>query len=213
MRYHGRIDDQYEPGINRAEPKRQDLRKAIEELLADKEVSVTETTPLGCFIGKVRNAADDGNTAKVVDNDVTYHKDVTRVIQKNCLECHRPGEIGPFTMDSYDEVAGWADTMLETIDNGRMPPWHADQKFGHFQNSRNMTDQDKQVVRDWIAGGLKEGNPHDAPPAIEFTDGWLLDREPDQVVEMRSRPFMVPPDGVVEYQYFVADPASPKTNG
>lgn len=201
LKYHGRIDDQYAPGTTRHAPLRNDLQIAIEEVLAGKAVSTATTKVTGCLIGKVKR-----NSAPAVDNDITYSQHVVPVLQKHCLECHRPGEIGPFAMNSYDEVAGWADTMMETIDNGRMPPWHADPRFGHFANARNMPESDKQIVRDWIAGGLKQGDQTAVPGAVEYADGWQLERKPDQIVEMRNRPFVVPADGVVEYQYFVADP-------
>lgn len=202
IRYHGRIDDQYEPGVNRAAPRRRDLRLAIEELLAGKPVSVSATTAMGCVIGRVRQR----KSAPPVSNDITYSQHVVPVLQRNCVECHRAGDIGPFAMESYGEVAGWADTMLETIENGRMPPWHADPQFGNFANARQMNDEDKQIVRDWVAGGLKEGDPRELPAAVDYVDGWQLERAPDQIVAMRNRPFVVPADGVVEYQYFVADP-------
>lgn len=200
--YHGRIDDQYEPGINRNVASRSDLLIAIEETLAGKPVTIAKTAATGCLIGKV-----SGSVRKpVAENDITYYEHVVPVLQQHCLECHRLGEIGPFAMDSYGEVAGWADTMLETIDNGRMPPWHANPDHGDFLNSRTMLAERKQILRDWVAGGVKEGNSADAPQPMHFTEGWRLDGEPDQVVEMRSRPFVVPADGVVEYQYFVVDP-------
>lgn len=202
VRYHGRIDDQYEPGINRARAKREDLKIAIEEILSGSAVSVPETTAPGCIIGRVQRRTG----AQIVDNDVTYTKHVVPVLQRHCLECHRSGEIGPFAMESYAEVAGWADTMMETIDNGRMPPWHASPEYGDFANARHMPDADKRVLRDWIAGGLKEGEASDLPPTRRFAADWQLPREPDQVIRMRDRPFEVPADGVVEYQYFVADP-------
>lgn len=201
VKYHGRIDDQYSPGTIRHAALRNDLKIAIEEMLAGKPVSTPITEATGCLIGKVKRGSGD-----LVDNDITYSQHVVPVLQKHCLECHRAGEIGPFAMNSYDEVAGWADTMLETIDNGRMPPWHADPKFGRFANARNMPESDRQIVRDWIAGGLKQGDQTTVPEAAQFSDGWQLSQEPDQIVEMRNRPFVVPSDGVVEYQYFVADP-------
>jgi peroxiredoxin len=202
LQYHGRIDDQYAPGISRAAPTQQDLRVAIEQLLAGKPVSTAETTALGCFIGKVRGRSP----YQFVKNDITYSRHVARVLQKHCLECHRAGEIGPFAMNSYDEVAGWADTMLETIDNGRMPPWHADPNHGSFANTRYMPDADKKILRDWVAGGLKQGDEAELPEPIEHVQGWQLERQPDLVVEMRNRPFVVKKAGVVEYQYFVVDP-------
>lgn len=200
--YQGRIDDQYEPGINRNSPKRSDLRIAIQETLSGNPVTLAKTRATGCLIGKVTGTT----RTQIVENDITYHKHVISVLQQHCLECHRDGEIGPFAMDGYGDVAGWADTMLETIDNGRMPPWHANPAHGDFLNSRTMSAADKQLLRDWVAGGLKEGDATDAPAAMQYTKGWRLDGEPDQVIAMRDRPFVVPEDGVVEYQYFVVDP-------
>lgn len=200
--YHGRIDDQYEPGVNRAAPKRLDLRIAIEESLAGKQISVSQTQATGCFIGKVSGIS----RKPIIENGITYSKHVIGVLQKHCLECHRDGEIGPFAMDTYGEVAGWADTMLETIDNGRMPPWHADPNHGDFSNSRYMPEEDKEIIRDWIAGGLKEGDVSDLPAATKYVEGWQLGGKPDQIIAMRERHFVVPKDGVVEYQYFVVDP-------
>lgn len=202
LRYHGRIDDRLAPGIARAEASRYDLRIAIEELLAGKPVSIPATTALGCIIGRVPKS--DRPTEDV--QGITYTNQVARVLQRHCIECHRPGEIGPFAMDRYEQVVGWAETMLETIEQHRMPPWHADPEYGEFANARIMPEEDKQILRDWIAGGLQRGDDAELPAPLEFTQGWNLPRTPDLEVAMRARPFTVPPDGVVEYQYFVADP-------
>lgn len=208
--YHGRVDDQYFPGVTRSAPDRQDLKIAITEALAGKPISVAETKPTGCFIGRARRST----AVPAVENSITYSEHVVPLLQKHCIECHRAGEIGPFQMTDYVEVAGWADTMLETIDNGRMPPWHAEPGIGDFHNARSMPETDRQLFRDWIAGGLKPGDANTTakPAEIANTDstdeleGWPLPEPPDMIVEMRNRPFVVPADGVVEYQYFVADP-------
>ena len=47
IRYRGRIDDQYSPGIARSAPKRNDLKIAIDELLAGKSVTQSATEPEG----------------------------------------------------------------------------------------------------------------------------------------------------------------------
>ena len=198
IRYRGRIDDQYRPGLARPATSRQDLRIAIEELLAGKPVRDPETEPVGCFIGRVRKATRP--------TKITYTKEVSRILQKHCVKCHRAGEIGPFSLTDYDEVIGWVDTMLEAIDDGRMPPWHANPKFGEFEHSRTMDDADRTTLREWVAGGMPRGDDRELPEPVEFTRGWQLPREPDVVYEMRSRPFRVPAEGTVEYQYFVIDP-------
>lgn len=198
LRYEGRIDDQYLPGIVRSEPSREDLRIALEELLADEPVSVASAEATGCRIGRVH--------AGEVTCQETWCREVTRILDAHCVECHRAGEIGPFALTDYEEVLGWAETMLETIDDGRMPPWHADPACGDFANARRMPESDRETLRNWVAGGMPYGDISDLPEPEEYIDGWQLAREPDVVFSMRDQPFHVPSRGVVEYQYFVVDP-------
>ncbi len=198
VRYRGRVDDQYLPGVSRSQPDRADLQIAIEELLAGKAVSVPVTQPEGCLLGRV--------TRPVAEATVTFCDQVTRVLQRNCVQCHHEGDIGPFALTDYDEVVGWGDMMVEVIDNQRMPPWHADPSVGHFTNARTMSDRDKQIIRDWVDQGMPYGEADRLPDPIEFPTGWQLPRHPDRVIEMRGRPFAIPADGTVEYQYFVVDP-------
>ena len=207
LAYRGRIDDQYEPGIVKAAVTTQHLRDAIQELLAGKPVTVAKTEAVGCMIGRGPRKAD---TSKIKDSTVTFSHGVARVLNQHCVECHRQGEIGPFALTDYDEVVGWADTLLEVIDDGRMPPWHADPQHDNLANARIMPEADKQVLRDWVALGAPLGDQSKVPPAPEFRDGWQLAREPDQIVAMRTKPFVVPAEGTVEYQYFVVDPGFKK---
>lgn len=198
VRYHGRVDDQYQPGVTRTQATRQDLKIAIEELLAGKAVTVATTEMSGCSIGRVRTP--------LVNTEYTFCKQVSRILNQHCVECHRPGEIGPFSLTDYNEITGWGDTIIESIDTGRMPPWSANPNVGHFQNARLMPEADKQVLRDWVKAGMPYGESTDLPPTQEFASGWLLNREPDLVMKMRDKPFHVPAAGTIEYQYFVVDP-------
>ena len=95
VRYAGRIDDQYGfqtgSGYAKTRVNRHDLVAALDELLAGKPVSQPTTEAIGCLIGRVRKAADD--------SDVTYSNQIARVFQKRCVECHRPGQIGPFALE------------------------------------------------------------------------------------------------------------------
>ncbi len=196
--YRGRVDDQYLPGVSRNEARRQDLRLAIEQALAGNPVEVAVTEPEGCLLGRVREADPDAT--------VTFSKQVSRVLQRNCIECHRSGEIGPFSMETYEETVGWADMILEVIEEKRMPPWHADKSVGTFANARTISRQDVDLLKAWVEQGTPEGSRADLPQPYQSVDGWRLPRKPDAVIEMRKRPFVVPADGTVEYQYFVVDP-------
>jgi peroxiredoxin len=198
LQYRGRIDDQYTPGVARKNPTRADLQIAIEELLAGKVVSQPTTEATGCFIGRVKRPVES--------SDVTYCDQIARVLAKHCVECHRQDEIGPFRLDEYEEIVGWADTILEVIDDGRMPPWHANPLHGDFANARHMPEADKELLRNWVHAGLPYGDAKELPEPLPYTDGWQLPRTPDMVLSMSPREFVIPADGTVEYQYFVVDP-------
>ena len=198
VRYHGRVDDQYGVGYIRDEPQQSFLTDALDNLLASQLVKTQTTEVVGCFIGRTRKPDP---TSKV-----TFSNQIARILNKHCVECHREGEIAPFSLTSYDEVVGWGDTMIEVIDDRRMPPWHADPKHGDFVNARIMTAEEKSLLKEWVDAGSPEGDRSLLPEKPTYTIGWQLPREPDLVVNMRNEPFDVPAEGTVRYQYFQVDP-------
>ncbi len=198
MRYHGRIDNQYGIGYVKKTVSEPYLQAAIEEQLAGKPVTQAETGVVGCFIGRVR-AADA--SAKV-----TYSNQVSRILNKHCVSCHREGEVAPFAMTKYDEVSGWADAIAEVVQQRRMPPWLADPKYGHFANDRSLPEDEKQILYQWAAAGAPQGDPKELPEPPKFVDGWQLPKDPDAIFYMRKREYSVPATGVVDYQYFTVDP-------
>ena len=202
VRYWGRVDDQFGfqgNGIayQRSEPRRRDLAIALEELLAGRAVSEPVARNQGCHIGRVKPPA--------ADSDVTYTKDIAAIFNKNCVFCHRPGQIAPFGLTSYDEAVGWAEMVREVVSEQRMPPWHADPSVGHFRNDARLSDREKELINRWVDRGAPEGDPQDLPPAPQFAEGWQIPK-PDQVVYMADAAFEVPQSGSVEYQRFVVDP-------
>ena len=201
VRYAGRVDDQYgfQTGSGYAKPKtnRSDLVSAIDELLDGKTVSQPTTEAIGCLIGRVRKA--EGNS------DVTYSNQIARIFQKHCVECHRPGQIGPFALEKYDEAVGWAEMVEEVVRDGRMPPWHADPKFGHFKNNSSLSDQEKELISKWVAAGAPEGNSKDLPEPQQYAGSWMMPGGPDAVFYMQEEPVDVPAEGTVDYRYYSAD--------
>ena len=198
VRYHGRVDDQYGVGYIRDEPQKSFVTSTIDDLLASRIVKTPTTEVVGCFIGRTRTPDPT--------SPVTFSNQVARVLNRHCVECHREGEIAPFSLTSYDEVVGWGDTILEVIDDGRMPPWHADPRHGEFLNARIMTAEEKSQLRQWVDAGCPEGDRTQLPAQPTYTNGWQLPREPDLIVNMRDQPFDVPAEGTVKYQYFQVDP-------
>jgi len=197
VRYHGRIDDQYHYEIQRSDVKKNYLRDALDALLAGKEVTTPETEVVGCHIGRILEADES--------SEVTYCNQISRLLQKNCVQCHREGEIAPFALTEYDEVVGWAEMIFEVVQQQRMPPWHADPEHGEFKNDARLSDDEKELIYAWVRAGAPKGDPANLPPPREFVEGWRIG-EPDQIVKMRKEPFPVPARGEVKYQYFVVDP-------
>lgn len=197
VRYHGSIDDQYGVGYSRDNPDRNHVEEAITELLADKNVSTAETVAVGCHIGRVKQLEAVG--------DITYTKHIAKIFNERCVSCHREQEIAPFTLTSYDDVLGWEDTILEVIEDNRMPPWSADPQHGKFANDARLTSRERELISTWVDNGMPEGDPADLPEPPEFTLGWRIP-EPDQIIEMSDQPFAVPAEGVVDYQHFMVDP-------
>lgn len=197
VRYHGRIDDQYGVGYSKARAVKPELTLAIDGLLSGESIAVPQTEAVGCHIGRVKSKPPTGT--------VTYTKDIAPIFNARCVSCHRPGEIAPFTLTSYDDVVGWEDTILEVIADNRMPPWLADPDHGTFANDARLNANERRLIKTWVANGMPEGDAADLPPPPTFAEGWQMS-QPDQVIPMRRQPFPVPAEGVLDYQHFVVDP-------
>ncbi|MEL7267678.1 MAG: redoxin domain-containing protein, partial [Planctomycetota bacterium] len=197
VRYHGRIDDQYGVGYSRERDAKPELTLAIDALLAGTPIALAETQAVGCIIGRVKKATPRG--------DITFNKDIAPILNAKCVTCHRPGEIAPFSLISYDDVLGWEDTILEVIADNRMPPWYADPAHGSFANDARLTPQQHATISAWVDNGMPKGDAADLPAVPKFADGWQM-QQPHQVIKMRNRPFTVPAEGVVDYKHFVIDP-------
>src|SRR5205807_4430943 len=130
---------------------------------------------------------------------VTFHKDVARILQKHCQNCHRLGEVGPMSLLTYKEARPWAKAMSEAVLTKKMPPWFADPHYGKFSNERTLSKRDIDTLVAWANAGAPEGNPKDAPAPGSFVEGWGMAR-PDVVFEM-PHPFEIAASGTIEYQY------------
>ncbi len=130
----------------------------------------------------------------------TYTKDIAPILFRNCTSCHRPGEIAPMSLLTYEDVRPRAKAIRDKISEGAMPPWHADMPHGTFLNERELTGQEKATIFRWVANGAPQGNPNDLPRAPAYPDGWSIGT-PDAVFEM-TEDYKVPADGVIQYEYF-----------
>lgn len=194
VRYHGRIDDRNSYTTKRDKPEREDLRIAATEILDDKPVSVPETPVEGCLISRPKRSASA---------TVTFHKDVEPILQQRCQECHHPGTAAPFSLLTYDDAVSWSAMIKEVVQERRMPPWHADPRFGHFSNDRSLKTAEIKTLVDWIDQGTVAGKPEEAPPSKEFAEGWRIGT-PDAVFEL-PKDVSIPANGTMPYKYFVTE--------
>lgn len=127
----------------------------------------------------------------------TFNKDVLPILQNHCQECHRPGEIAPFSMLSYTDARPWAKSIKAAVVTEKMPPWFADPKYGHFANDRRLSAAEVATLVGWVDGGALEGDKKDAPSPRTFQDGWNI--KPDMIIEM-PKDFQVKATGTINYQ-------------
>ena len=89
------------------------------------------------------------STAATNPAAVTFTKDVALVLQKNCQECHRPGESAPFSLLTYEQARPWAKAMKEAVLLKKMPPWFADRHYGKFSNDRSLSQKEIDTLVAW----------------------------------------------------------------
>jgi mono/diheme cytochrome c family protein len=132
---------------------------------------------------------------------VTYSKQIAPILWKHCAGCHRPGEVGPFSLLSCKDAARRAEFLKEITAERRMPPWKAEPGFGRFHDARRLGDEEIALIARWADAGAPEGDPRDLPPAPKFPEGWQLGT-PDLVLKM-PEPFEVPAGGPDVFRCFV----------
>jgi len=130
----------------------------------------------------------------------TFSKDVAPILYKNCVTCHRPGEIGPMPLLTYEDAKPYRSEIRDHVATGQMPPWHANAAPGTFVNERRLTAAEKDTIVRWADGGAPQGNAADMPAKPKFAEGWQLG-QPDVVLEM-EKAYSVPASGEIPYEYF-----------
>lgn len=131
----------------------------------------------------------------------TYAKEVSRIVQKNCEGCHRPGQIGPFALTNYDQVSGFATEIKRVTQARKMPPWSAVPGHGEFRNERRLTEAEIATIAAWADAGAPLGDRKDLPPAMSWSDDWAFGK-PDLVLTPEGS-YELGGSGADEYRCFV----------
>lgn len=130
----------------------------------------------------------------------TFNKEVAPILYENCATCHRPGEVAPFPLLTYQDAAKRAGLIAQATEKRFMPPWKPEPGYGEFAHERRLSDAQIQTLKEWAAAGAPEGEGQ-APMVPKFPQGWQAG-EPDRVFKMPVE-FEVPADGPDRFECFV----------
>ena len=132
---------------------------------------------------------------------VTFNRDIAPIVFAHCVSCHRPDDVGPFSLLNYRDARQHA-TQIERATASRvMPPWKPRRGTAEFIGDRSLSDSEISLIRQWVDQGAVEGSAADLPPAPPVATGWRLGT-PDLVVTMPA-PYVVPAGGSDVFRTFV----------
>lgn len=197
--YHGAIDDQYGLGYAIDAPRHTYLRDALAAMLENRSILVSATAAPGCAL--------ESTAVSTAATEVTYHNQVSRLLQRHCVECHREGGVGPFALDTYATAVAHAPMIRQVIERGIMPPWFANTDSSHsvspWINDRSLSDSEKRLLLAWLDNQTPAGDPQHSPAPRSFADGWLIGK-PDAIFEFEM-PVIVKATGTMPYQNVVVE--------
>ena len=207
--YRGAVDDQYGFGYAMDAPRKNYLVDALTAVLSGTKPQIAATSSPGCEMFYQSDV-------EVKVSTVTYHNRISRIVQNNCLECHRDGGVAPMGLSTYQEVADYAGMIGSVVDRGVMPPWFAapmqndreseptkESAHSIWANDRSLSAADKADLLSWVKAGAPEGDESDAPLPISFPKGWLIG-QPDAVFQF-PKPIPVKATGVLPYKNIVIE--------
>ena len=194
--YRGALNDQYGLGYTKDKPQHHYLRDAVAAMLHGEPVKVVATTAPGC-------ALDLPAQNSIASTPVTFHRDVSRILQANCVECHHQGGVGPFALDSYDAVIEHAGMIRKQVERGAMPPWFAAPLEGlthsPWGNDRSLSERDRSDLLAWLGSDRAKGDVADAPKPRAFPSEWSIGR-PDAIIAA-AKPVSIKAEGTMPYQH------------
>jgi mono/diheme cytochrome c family protein len=161
-------------------------RDAIDATLKGRLPDVAERPVIGQSVPEPAPLIAQGET-------VTYAGQIAPILRAHCVECHRPGEVGPFSLLTYRDAAKRAHLLSDVAATRQMPPWKAQPGFGEFLDAHRLTRRELALLDRWAETGAPEGDPVGLAPAQDFAEGWKLGT-PDLVLTM-PEPYAVPATG------------------
>lgn len=200
LRYHGRINDQFvEVGKINKNPRNNDLLDAVKAVALGTPIQNSHQPAKGCIF----------QTWNTENTEITYNKEIEPIFRANCTNCHKPNDIAPFSLLSYDDVSRRG-SMIEFVTRKKyMPIWKAEKGYGRFANEHTLSDYEIELIGKWVKSGMKEGEKEDLIPQTPLKTGeWKLGK-PDLILEME--PYDLPASGDDQYRVFVMENKIPKS--
>ncbi|MDP2386595.1 MAG: hypothetical protein Q8M29_09505 [Bacteroidota bacterium] len=127
----------------------------------------------------------EGSTKDPSDTLVTYSEHIAPILFKNCTNCHRPGESGPFNLLTYNDAKLAANKIKFAVETRYMPPWPADLEYSHFIGERTLSQKEIDLVKKWVDQGKLRGDSTKALPDPDFYVGSFFGK-PDMVIPMQT---------------------------
>ena len=195
--YHGPLDDRFAKASPNAKAavKEAYVARALDSVLAGQPVTKARVESRG---GSTIAFPERARSAQFAN--ISYSEDISPILQEKCVTCHQKGGIGPFAMNSYEVIKGFAPMIRESVRAERMPPYFADPHIGQFQNNQALTATQTKTLIHWIEAGAPRGTGPDVlkEQAGEAPEWPAHLGKPDVVVDLPA--FDVPSTGIVEYQ-------------
>ncbi len=195
--YRGAVDDQFGLGYTLANPRNNFLIDALNSIVAGDEISTPATTAPGCDLWSETESQTESKSV-----DVTYHNQVARIVQSNCVHCHREKGLAPFSLETADDLISHAGMIKRVVENGTMPPWFAaKEKVSRWANDSSLTRSNKENLLSWLSSERNLGDAANAPLTKVFKDEWNIGT-PDKVYEI-PREIRIQSTGQMPYKYAV----------
>ena len=115
--------------------------------------------------------ASSAAAANVVPVNPTFAKDILPIFEKSCQACHRPGQMAPFSLLTYDDARPWVRSIKNKVETRYMPPWHLDRTVGEYSPDPSLTDFEIATISKWVDNGAPRGDMNDAPAPIQLARG------------------------------------------
>jgi len=199
--YRGAVDDRFGVGAALDAPRRQFLREALDATLAGESPRIGATWAPGCLL-------DKSVSPNPPPANLTYFGRISRILEKNCVECHRPLGPAPFSLASYPSIQGRASMIEAVVNDGLMPPSHGSHlpapgpgdSFVPWSSPRSLSTEERDDLLAWLRSSRPVGTFEEAPVVHDRPQGWVIGT-PDLL--LTAGPMALPIDGPMQHQRFV----------